>query len=327
MQHRRLGKSPLEVSGIGLGCMGMSTAYGEPNNEESIATIHQALDAGINFLDTSDAYAKGVNEELVGRAIKGRRDQVILTTKFGNLRTPDGKPMVDGRPEYVPKACEASLKRLGVEVIDLYLQHRVDPEGPIEDTVGAMAKLIDQGKVRYIGLSEAGAETVRRAHATHPITALQSEYSLWTREMEQEILPACRELGIGYIAYAPLGRGFLTGTIRTADNLIAQDRRRAHPRFQEENLQVNLRLLEPLKEIAAAKGCTTGQVALAWVLAQGDDIVPIPGTKHRRYLQENIAALEVQLDAEDLDRLTAAFPIGVTSGDRYPPGQMRVVGR
>ena len=325
MQHRRLGKSPLEVSGIGLGCMGMSTAYGEPNNEESIATIHQALDAGINFLDTSDAYAKGVNEELVGRAIKGRRDQVILTTKFGNLRTPDGKPMVDGRPEYVPKACEASLKRL--EGIDLYLQHRVDPEVPIEDTVGAMAKLIDQGKVRYIGLSEAGAETVRRAHATHPITALQSEYSLWTREMEQEILPACRELGIGYIAYAPLGRGFLTGTIRTADNLIAQDRRRAHPRFQEENLQVNLRLLEPLKEIAAAKGCTTGQVALAWVLAQGDDIVPIPGTKHRRYLQENIAALEVQLDAEDLDRLTAAFPIGVTSGDRYPPGQMRVVGR
>ncbi len=327
MQKRRLGKSALEVSAIGLGCMGMSTAYGERNDEESIATIHHALDAGVSFLDTSDFYANGVNEELVGRAIKGRRDQVILTTKFGNLRTPEGKVMVNGKPEYVAQACEASLRRLGVEVIDLYLQHRVDQEVPIEDTVGAMAKLMDQGKVRYIGLSEAGAETVRRAHAVNPITALQTEYSLWTRDVEQEILPTCRELGIGFVAYAPLGRGFLTGTIKAMDSLIAKDRRRDHPRFHEEHLQKNVALLAPLEEIAAARGCTPAQVALAWVLAQGEDIVPIPGTKQRRYVQENIAAVEVELDEAELNRLAEAFPLGVTSGDRYPPGQMRVVGR
>ncbi len=328
MRLRLLGKSGLKVSAIGLGCSGMSKSYGIPDDQESMTTIQRAIELGVNLFDTSDAYGNGQNEELVGRAIKGHRDSLIICTKFGNIRDAKGQPTgINGRPEYVPIACEASLKRLGVDVIDLYYLHRVDPNVPIEDTVGAMAKLAEQGKVRYIGLSEAGAQTLRRAQAVHPITALETEYSLWTRDAEKEWLPTCRELGIAYMAYAPLGRGFLSGKIRSADSLIPGDRRHDHPRFQRENLARNLNLLKPLEEIAAAKGCTPAQIALAWVLAQGEDIVPIPGTKRPRYLEENVRAVEIKLEHADLAKLNGGFVPGSTAGTRYPARQMGNMGR
>jgi aryl-alcohol dehydrogenase-like predicted oxidoreductase len=317
---------PLRVSAIGLGCMGMTPIYGEPDREECIATVRRAIDLGITMIDTADVYGDGRNEALVGRALQGRRDRVMLASKFGNVRYPDGRRDVNGRPDYVPQACDASLKRLGVDVIDLYYLHRVDANVPIEDTVGAMGRLVEAGKVRHLGLSEAAAATLRRAHAVHPIAALQSEYSLWSRDVEAEILPACRELGIGFVAYSPLGRGFLSGTITSLDALSDKDRRREHPRFAAENLERNVRLLGALREIAGAKGCTPAQVALAWVLAKRDDIVPIPGTKRRRYLEENAAALDIRLDAADLGALDAAFPRGVAAGDRYPAGQMKRIG-
>ncbi|HTP95050.1 MAG TPA: aldo/keto reductase, partial [Burkholderiales bacterium] len=293
MELRKLGTNGPSVSALGLGCMGMSVSYGEPDDAESIATIHRALELGVNLLATSDAYGNGVNEQLVARAIRDRRDKALVCTKFGNLRMA-GIPGrgVDGRPEYVMQACEASLKRLGLDVIDLYGQHRVDPEVPIEDTVGAMARLVEQGKVRHLLLSEAGPDTLRRACKVHPIAALETEYSLWSRDVERAILPACRELGVGFLAYAPLGRGFLTGAIKTLDALLAKDRRREHPRFLAQNLGANVALLDPLEKIAAAHRCTSAQVALAWLLAQGGDIVPIPGTKRRTYLEQNVGALQ-----------------------------------
>ncbi len=323
MKYRQLGDSSLESSAIGLGCMAMTNIYGAADEAESIATVHHALDSGVNLLDTSDAYANGKNEEFVGRAIAGRRDEVILVTKFGNIRHPDGRREVNGRPEYVAQACEASLGRLGVEVIDLYHQHRVDPDTPIEETVGAMARLVEQGKVRALGLSEAAPETIRRAHATHPIAALQTEYSLWTRFAEDELLPTCRELGIAYVAYCPLGRGFLSATIKSLDDLAPKDRRRDMPRFQDGNRERNLALLAPLEEMAAAKGCTPAQLALAWLLAQGGDIVPIPGTKRRSHLGENIGAVDIALDDAERDALAAALPPGAAAGERYPPGQLK----
>src|ERR671938_1663529 len=303
MNTRKLGTEGLEVPEIGLGCMGMSEFYGNSDEGESIATIHRALELGVTFLDTADMYGPFKNEELVGRAIKGRRDEVVLATKFGNVRGERGEFLgVNGQPAYVRQACEASLRRLQVETIDLYYQHRVDPKVPIEETVGEMSRLVEEGKVRYLGLSEASAETVRRAAAVHPIAALQSEYSLWTRDVEAEILPACRELGVGFVAYSPLGRGFLTGRFQKPEDLPEDDRRRQFPRFQEENFRQNMRLVERVKELAAEKGCKPSPLALAWVLAQGEDIVPIPGTKRRKYLEENLAAEHIALDAGDLAR-------------------------
>jgi aryl-alcohol dehydrogenase-like predicted oxidoreductase len=326
MQQRNLGNSGLVVSALGLGCMGMSVSYGTPNDDESTATINRALDLGVSLLDTSDAYAGGVNERLLGAAIRGRRDEVVVATKFGNRRNaPDGRS-VDGRPEYVRDACEASLQRLGVEAIDLYYQHRVDPEVPIEETVGAMATLVKEGKVRYLGLSEAGPVTIRRAAAVHPIAALQTEYSLWTRGVETEILPLCRELGIGFVAYSPLGRGFLTATITRAVDLMEKDRRHGHPRFQPENLARNRPLLDPLQSIAKECGSTPAQTALAWLLSRGDDIVPIPGTKRRGYLEETLNALSVFLTGEQLERLEATFSPGAAAGTRYPVKQLSALG-
>jgi len=319
MKMRTLGGQGLTVSAMGLGCMGMSDFYGTFDETESIATIHRALELGVNLLDTADAYGPFTNEQLVGKALRGRRDQVVLATKFGNERRADGSWLgVNGKPEYVRAACEGSLKRLGIDHIDLYYQHRVDPNVPIEETVGAMSELVKQGKVRYIGLSEAAPATVRRADAVHPITALQTEYSLWTRDPEDEILKTVRELGIGFVAYSPLGRGFLTGQITSPDDLVPNDVRRRHPRFQGENFRRNLALVERVKKLAAERHVTLGQLALAWVLAQGPDIVPIPGTKHRKYLEENVSAAEIALSPADLARLDEAAPKGITAGNRYP---------
>jgi aryl-alcohol dehydrogenase-like predicted oxidoreductase len=329
MKTRKLGNNGPTVSALGLGCMGMTGIYGEPNDAESIATIHRAIDLGMNLIVTSDAYGAGANEDLVGRAIRGRRDRVLVATKFGNLglggfKLPEG--LTPGHPDYVTQACDASLRRLGIDMIDVYGLHRVDPKVPIEETVGAMTRLIEQGKVRYLALSEAGPQTVRRAHSVHPIAALETEYSLWSRDVEREILPACRELGIGFMAYSPLGRGFLTATIKTLDVLLPKDRRRDHPRFDPENLKRNVDLLRPLEDIAAAHKVTPAQVALAWVLAQGEDIVPIPGTKRRTYLEQNAAAAAVSLAASEMVQLAKAFPVGATAGTRYPEKQMGTLG-
>jgi aryl-alcohol dehydrogenase-like predicted oxidoreductase len=328
MEKRRLGTQGLEVSELGLGCMGMSEFYGTAEEDESIATIHRAIELGITFLDTADAYGPFTNEKLVGKTIADRREQVTLATKFGNERAEDGTRLgVNGRPEYVRKACDASLQRLGVDHIDLYYQHRVDPDTPIEETWGAMKELVEAGKVRYLGIYEAAPETIRRANTVHPISALQTEYSLWSRDVEDEILPTVRELGIGFVAYSPLGRGFLTGQIKSPEDLEEDDFRRSSPRFQGENFQRNLELVDRVREIAAEKGVTPGQLALAWLLAQDSDIVPIPGTKRRKYLEENAAAADITLTEKDLRRIEEAAPVGVAAGERYNEASMHTVNR
>jgi aryl-alcohol dehydrogenase-like predicted oxidoreductase len=328
MQTRELGRSKLFVSALGLGCMGMSDFYGTGEEAESIATIHRAIELGVTFLDTADIYGLGSNEELVGKAIKDRRSEVVLATKFGNVRAADGTFVgVNGKPDYVRSACEASLRRLQVEVIDLYYQHRVDSNTPIEDTVGAMAELVKAGKVRYLGLSEAAPETIRRAHKVHPIAALQTEYSLWSRDPEGELLGTVRQLGIGFVAYSPLGRGFLTAKITNLDELAKDDWRRGMPRFEQENFRRNMELVEKIRAIAARKGCTPAQLALAWVLAQGDDIVPIPGTKRRQYLEENFGALDIRLTPEELTDVDSLIPPGAAAGSRYSEPGMRAINR
>ena len=328
MNFRKLGRQGPTVSAIGLGCMGMSEFYGSTNEDQSIRTIHQALDWGINFLDTADMYGIGHNEELVGRAVKDQREKVVLATKFGNVRGSDGSFQgVSGKPSYVKAACDASLKRLKVDVIDLYYQHRVDPDTPIEETVGAMADLVKEGKVRFLGLSEAAPQSIRRACSVHPISVLQTEYSLWTRDVEVEILATCRELGIGFVPYSPLGRGFLTGRIKSTEDLEEGDWRRNSPRFQEDNLKHNLAIIRRLEEIAAAKKCSLAQLALSWLLAQGGDIVPITGTKRRKYLEENLKALQVTLSEEDLVQIDQAAPLGAARGLRYPEASMKAVNR
>jgi len=328
MKQRTLGNQGLTVSAIGLGCMGMSEFYGTPDERESIATIHRALDLGVNFLDTADMYGCGENERLVGQAIRRRREEVVIATKFGNVRDQHGKFLgVNGRPEYVRQCCDVSLQRLGVGYIDLYYQHRVDPNVPIEETVGAMVELVQAGKVRYLGLSEAAPATIRRAAKIHPISALQTEYSLWCRDVEVEILATCRELEIGFVPYSPLGRGFLTGKIQLIDDLETDDWRRHGPRFQGENLEKNLKVVRHLEALARRKQCKPAQLALAWVLAQGDGVVPIPGTKRRTYLEENVAALEIELTAGDLAELAQAAPVGSTAGARYPEAAMAAVNR
>src|SRR5262245_31644558 len=326
MQNRKLGNSTLTASAIGLGCMTMSGIYGKGDDAESITVVHRALDLGVNFIDSSDMYGWGHNEELLGRALKGRRHQAVLTTKFGQVQSPDGKAnLVDGSPAHVARACEASLKRLGVDVIDLYYQHRVDPKTPIEETVGAMAKLVQQGKVRYLGLSEAAPATIARAHAVHPISAVQSEYSLLYRNPAEETLPTCRERNISYIAYSPLGRGFLTGAIQALEDIPESDRRRQHPRFFAEHFEHNVKLVRQIEALAKEKGVTPSQLVLAWLLAKGQDIIPIPGTKRIARLEENAGAGAVTLDAADLARIDAAMPPGAAAGTRYPEGQMKGV--
>jgi aryl-alcohol dehydrogenase-like predicted oxidoreductase len=328
VKSRKLGNQGLIVSELGLGCMGMSEFYSGRDDDEAIATIHHALDLGVTFLDTADMYGPFINEELVGRAIKDHREQVVLATKFGNMRSPEGGFLgVSGKPDYVRKCCDDSLKRLGVDVIDLYYQHRVDPTVPIEDTLGAMAELVQQGKVRYLGISEAAPATIRRAHAVHPISALQTEYSLWSRDPEDEILPTIRELEIGFVAYSPLGRGFLSGAFKTAEDFAPDDYRRNSPRFQGENFAKNLELVNQVQAIATKKGVTASQLALAWLLAQGEDIVPIPGTKRRAYLEENVAAAGITLTSDDLDRIEAVAPKGAAAGERYPAQTMSTVNR
>jgi aryl-alcohol dehydrogenase-like predicted oxidoreductase len=327
MNFRKLGSQGLTVSALGLGCMGMSEFYGPGDETESIATIHRSLELGITFLDTADMYGPYTNEELVGRAIRGKRDQVVIATKFGIVRDPanPSSRSINGRPDYVRKSCEGSLKRLGIDHIDLYYQHRVDRSTPIEETVGAMADLVKEGKIRHIGLSEAGAQTLRRASKVHPIAALQTEYSLWSRDPENDILSTCRELGIGFVAYSPLGRGLLAGRFKRFEDLPEGDQRRNWPRFQGDNFQKNLDLVKEVEEIASEKGCTSSQLGLAWVLAQGEDIVPIPGTKRRKYLEENAGALDVQLTPEDLRQIEEVFPHGVAAGSRYPEQMMHLV--